>query len=447
MNLNREDFYSKEIDVLISSSYGPGRYDPSYEERSFEYPLPYVRWTENRNMSEYLELINEDRLRMELLLNHIVKIDDATKAYETNKLKENFPHFTTIIKYFDEDVELNKVNSKSKSIKKSEISKTTKNIGKINIAVVGLGNFAKLIILPNLIKHSTKAQIKALISKNGVTAKNISNEMNLNVLRTSNFNDILNNDLVNTIFILTRHNLHFEMLKKALNDGKNIYIEKPTVINKKELLELNQLVSQLGDDCPIIHTGYNRRFSPHIIFSKEKLKQRSSPLLVNIRVNAGYIDENHWVHSEEGGGRNIGEGCHFYDLMCFLTNSEVKEVSVINISNSCENINSPDNFIVTLKFEDGSIGSITYTSQGSNKISKEYIEMFFDNKTIIIDDFTSTNYYDNSNKTFKTSIQDKGHENQIKRFLDSIKTGKWLIPFNEQFHSADISFSVEKYLK
>ena len=436
LDLRREDFYAKEIDVRISCSYGPGRYDNLYEEKSYEYPLPYVRWSEKRNMSEYLKLICENRINIDDLINNTINMNNAEKAYETLK-NTNKEVFTTIIEYdgvnIKEDFNIN-LNSKIH--------------GKINVGLIGLGNFTKLKILPELVKNSSNVKIVGIVSKNGYSASNILEQYKLKSFTTSDYNKlIVDNKNINTVFILTRHNLHFEMIKKSLLNGKNVYVEKPTVMSHGELLKLKKIIEDLGTSCPMIHTGYNRRFSPHIKFAKKKLHNRiGEPIVINMRINAGYIPYDHWVHSDEGGGRNIGEACHFYDLLCFLTDSEISEISTSSYFKPNDFNAKTDNFIVNFRFKNNSIATLTYVSCGSSNQEKERIEIFFDEKSLVISDYKNSTIYSKNVKTFNTEQIEKGHKEHIQEYLKSLKENKQLITINEQLKILDVTFQIDKLI-
>ena len=436
LNLNRDDFYSKEIDVLISCSYGPGRYDAYYEEKSIDYPLPYVRWTENRNISEYLRLISEKRIDISNFIKNKIEINKSDGIYSINENSD----YTTIINY-----PLNENNKKYKRV----FNKSDKNIvqNKNNgIGIIGVGSFAKLKVLPNIIKYTGKDNIIALATKNGASALSTIQNFKLSCYSDSNYRTICNDSNIDTIFILTRHNTHFEILKECIENGKNIFVEKPTVISPNELNQLIKVIESNDTDNYILHTGYNRRFSPHIKFAKEKLKDNSSPIVINIRVNAGSINPDHWVFTEEGGGRNIGEGCHFYDLMSYMTDSKVQSINAFSVPSNIEFKNSPDNFTVNLQFENGSIGCLTYTSKGSNLQPKEKIEIFFSDSSLVINDFKESIFYSNKIEEFKTKVQDKGHDEQIKQFLESLSLRKNLISLEDQFHALRVAFQVEKQI-
>lgn len=433
LKLDRDDFYSKEIDILISCSYGPGRYDTKYEEKSMDYPLPYVRWTENRNIEEYLRLISEKRIVISDFIKNLIEINKSDNIYSINEKS----HYTTIINY-----SLNDSNEKNETTieksKKNRINNKNKGIG-----IIGVGNFAKLKVLPNIIKILGKDSIEGLVTKNGASALSTIQNFKLDCYTDSNYRTICNDPNIDTIFVLTRHNTHFEILKECIENGKNIFVEKPTVISPLELKQLLQVIENNDTYNNILHTGYNRRFSPHIKFAKEKLKNNSLPIIIEIRVNAGYINPDHWVFTEEGGGRNIGECCHFYDLMSYLANSKVQSINALAIQSNIEFKNSPDNFTVNLQFENGSIGCLTYTSKGSILQPKEKIEIFFSDSSLVIDDFKESTFYSKEIERFKTKVQDKGHDEQIRQFLQGLSSQQNLISLEDQFHALKVAFQVE----
>lgn len=434
LNLNRGDFYVKEIDFRISTSYGPGRYDPLYEVKGIDYPIAYVRWTENRNMLEYINLISSKKVIINKLITNYFDLDEASNAY--NFLKNN-THSTTIALFkYDKEVDSNTTlqTFHSKQLKKDII----------NIALVGAGNFANSVHLPNLKKLKNYFNIHTISSKSGLSAKLSADKFNAQFCTTS-FEDILSNHEIDAVIICTRHNLHSEMALKALRAGKHVLLEKPTALNLNQLLELDNFFKNNPNDLkPVLLTGYNRRFSPHILKIKKITNNRTSPLILNYQMNAGYIPLDHWVHSEEGGGRNIGEACHIYDLFTFLTNSEIKKVNTNFMNSRTKYYSKFDNFIATITFKDGSIGNLIYNANGNKNVSKEKLTIFFDGKHIELDDYKLLNIYDKTSSVFKTKYQEKGQTEELIEFANAIKTGIWPIPWWQQYQVAEASFLIEE---
>lgn len=442
LNLKREDFYKNEIDFLISSSYGPGRYDSNYEEKGLDYPISYVRWTENRNMQEYLRLLDEKSINVKPLIDEIVPIEKINDVYQ-GLLKNEKKPLAIILSYESEDQKL------VHKVKNTLVNKNRNLNGKIKTAVVGAGNFAKGMHLPNLAKLKNQYALSAVVSRTGLNAKNTAASFESQYC-TTEFADILEDDAIDFVVITTRHNLHADQALACLNVGKHVLLEKPMALNMDELNRFKDFYSDGFENKPILTVGFNRRFSPLIFKVKEFLSRREGPMIINYRMNAGFIDASHWVHGEEGGGRNIGEACHIYDLFLFLCESGVREVQASSISPLKEEYGKKnENFIATISFDDGSIATLTYTSLGSKKLSKEYMEIFFEGKSVVLDDYKSLSIFDGKHeKQLRENIQDKGQLNELKEIAKYLAEGRgFVIPFEQQIKGAEISFEIEKFLK
>lgn len=444
MDIDRNNIYEKELDIKISTSYGPGRYEHKYENLGLDFPISYVRWTEKRNMEEYLDSIFEGKIKLNGLADEIIDVNESKNIIE-EKLSNSMNFFTLIYNFknlLHKDVPLSQDNNYAQSLS-IEISQ---KIEKVKAAIIGTGGFFKNTAL-NVLRLNKDLVIVDLISKNGLSALNIKNIYELNVQTGTDIEAAMSNTETNTIFIYTKHNLHSKLILNALKCNKNVFCEKPLAINKVELDSIQKFYSESNVNKPKLLVGFNRRFSSHVKILKEKLKLRSSPLSINIRVNALRIPYNNWVHSELGGGRNIGEACHFYDLVSYIADSDIVDVGATSIFNSVSTEISSDNFIVILKFADGSIANINYSSQGSHLLAKEYIEVFFDDKTFIIDDFRiSKFFFQDKIDVYKTKNQDKGHANILNQFIQDLKEDKWTIPLDQQIKATQVSFEVENLI-
>lgn len=442
LNLKRSPFYEKEIDFLISCSYGPGRYDKNYEEKGLDYPQAYVRWTENRNMQEYLRQISENRIDFAALAEQEFPIERAEQAYEELR-KPNRP-LGILFKY--------NLNYPSKEYDQKLHTSVTinlkhkKDLSKLNVALVGPGSFAQETHLVNLHKLESKFNIYAIVSRSGVNAKNVANRYNAKIVGT-NYQDILNNPEIDVVFICTRHNLHARFTIEALNAGKHVFVEKPLAVNQGELDELVNAYNSLSVK-PILMVGFNRRFCPFAARAKRITSERINPLIITYRMNAGFISPDHWVHSEEGGGRIIGEACHIYDFFNYLTNSEAEVVDMSAISPKTQHVSPRDNFISTIRYSDGSICSLIYTSLGNPSLPKEYCEIFFDGKTITINDYRSMSLYGigKESQQIKSKRQEKGHYDELIAFEEAIKTGKAPISIDEMVRATELTFSVDRMI-
>lgn len=434
LNLKREEFYKKELDVLISTSYGPGRYDENYEVKGFEYPYSYIRWTEKRNMSEYLKLISEKKLDIDALIEATFPIESAKEAYEYIKSDEK--PLIVLLEYNLEAIPENIISYKSKTILKKE---------RINVGIIGAGSFTQDVHLPNLEKLKDTFNIYAICSKVGADAEIIAKQYKANIA-TTDYNNILNDENIELVIVATRHNLHSKIAIDALKAGKAVFMEKPMALNNNELLNLEEIIEKTNIPYMV---GFNRRFSPFLTKIKEVINKRTNPLMINYRLNAGYIPGEHWVHNEEGGGRNIGEACHIYDLFTFLTESKLKDISASSINPKTEFYQSNDNFITTIKFEDGSVCNLIYTAMGNGVYPKEQMDLYFDGKIIILNDYKELKFFGLKEKIYKISIQDKGHYNELKSFGEYIKGKNELgtIPLWQLIQATKISFEVEKQIR
>ncbi|MBA7682310.1 Inositol 2-dehydrogenase/D-chiro-inositol 3-dehydrogenase [subsurface metagenome] len=439
LRLNRSPFYEKEIDLVISCSYGPGRYDETYERKGIDYPYAYVRWTENRNMQEYLRLLSESKVNFKALISREYPIEDASSAYQELRQEGERPIAVLLIYPTEERLQSTKLEKKT-----AIIPKARKKEGLINVALIGAGNFARSAHLPNLQKLSNLYHIHSIVSRTGSTAKEIAKQYKANYC-TTDYKEVLKDEEVDMVLIATRHNLHAPMAMEAAKAGKTIFLEKPLALNQEEL---NELVTVLQQTQVPFMVGFNRRFSPCAVRAKEVISKRQNPIIVNYRVNAGYILIDHWVHTEEGGGRIIGEACHMFDLFNYLTDSSVESVTASAITPRTANISSRDNFTATLKYLDGSICTLTYTALGAREAGKEYIEIYADGKTLIIDDFKTLRILGLKTKGINSNVSQKGHREELIEFAKYIK-GQTDLPISmEQMVSATVvSFSVDDMVK
>ena len=438
MEIKREDIYTKELDFLISTSYGPGRYDRNYEEKGLDYPYSYVRWTENRNMSEYLRLVNNGDVKLEKLIDAKFPIEEVSKAFDF--LQNNNPKPLMVILDYGE-MDLNKLDSYLKHDRKVYINKGKKiNKDIINVAVVGVGGFAMGTHLPNIAKLSNKYSLYALVNKTGYKAKVAGETYNARYV-TTNYEDVLNDDNVDLIIICTRHDSHAELTLKALESGKHVFVEKPLATNRQELEKIKEYYEHRGDNSPILFVGYNRRLSKYIAEIKKHTDKRINPLFIRYRMNAGYIPLDNWVH--EDGGRIVGEACHIIDLMTALTNSKIISVSTESITPKTDKYSSSDNKSFILKYEDGSVAAIDYFALGSKELSKEYMEVHFDGKSIIMDDYKSLRGYGLNINEIKTVSSEKGHIKELEVLYKAIKeNGEWPIPFWQLIQTTEVSFLI-----
>jgi predicted dehydrogenase/threonine dehydrogenase-like Zn-dependent dehydrogenase len=437
LQLNRSDFYQKELDFLISSSYGPGRYDRRYEEEGLDYPVAFVRWTENRNMSEYLRLLDERKVNVSPLIEATYPIDEASLAYERLKTDSRKP-LMVLLAYPHE----RKEPTPARVVRNTVAAAAGKD--RIGIAVIGAGGFAKAMHLPNLKALSQFYSVHAIMSRSGhnavATAKQFGAQYS-----TTDYEAVLKDREVQAVLISTRHDLHARMVLQALDAGKHVLVEKPLALTRKELASIQDFYAK-GDGIglPMLLTGFNRRFAPAVLRMRELIGNRSNPMIMNYRMNAGYLGIDHWVHGKEGGGRNIGEACHIYDLFTALTNSQVENVHTETIRAATGHYRRQDNFTTTLTFRDGSLATLTYTALGTSDYPKERLEVFVDGKVLFLDDYKRLSIAGATAKGVESAIAEKGQKQELESFARAIREGgEWPIPLWQQAQATEISFRVE----
>ncbi|MBN8539926.1 MAG: bi-domain-containing oxidoreductase [Deltaproteobacteria bacterium] len=439
LQLNRGDFFQKEIDFLISSSYGPGRYDARYEDEGLDYPIGYVRWTENRNLLEYLRLIGDGKIQLGNLGHAEFLISDAEMAYEHLRNESERP-LLVFLKYPKEEQEEARLEKVANNPHANPIKKE-----RIGVAIVGAGGFAKGMHLPNLQKLHGTYELRAIASRTGLNADSTAKQFGAQY-GTTDFNRILEDKQIDAVIIATRHHLHAVMALAALKAGKHVLLEKPMALAEDEIESIVQFFKQAGPGAPQLLTGFNRRFSRHIQEAKKALQGRSNPLIINYRMNAGYIPLDHWVHGKEGGGRNLGEACHIYDLFAYLTASRPLTVTTMSLNPKTSAYSARDNFVATIAYEDGSVATLTYTALGAKLHPKEQMEVFFDGKVITMDDFKTTRITGAKSPGYETKISEKGQLEELTAFAECLKTGDWAIPLNEQIETTRVALAVDHQL-
>ncbi|MBP7478249.1 MAG: bi-domain-containing oxidoreductase [Chitinophagales bacterium] len=438
MEIKREDIYAKELDFLISTSYGPGRYDNNYEQKGLDYPFAYVRWTENRNMTEYLKLVHENRIQLDALINKVYSIQDVEKAYES--LTGADKPIIALLSYDHESIkQLNTQSTESEYI--FRLKDTSIQDGIINVGIIGAGAFATGMHLPNLKSLQNKYKITAIHTRTGSKAKAIAEQFNADYA-TTDINQILQDSKIHLVIICTRHDSHAELALKALEAGKHVFVEKPLATKQEDLNKLKAFFDADNSPKPMLFVGFNRRFSKSAQTIKKQIKGRLNPLFIHYRMNAGYIPQESWIH--EDGGRIIGEGCHIIDLMNFFTESKINSISFESLSPANSKYSSNDNKQIILKYEDGSVCSIHYFAVGNKSISKEYMEIHFDEKTIVMDDYKSLKGYGINIPELNSSISDKGQADELLHIHDYLtkKSSKPPIEFWDLVQTTEISFAI-----
>lgn len=403
-------YYRKELALRMSCSYGPGRYDLDYEEKGIDYPAAYVRWTENRNMQAFQDLVHSGKINIDYLTTHEFPFEEAPKAYDLILAKSE-PYLGIVLKY-----------DTTKSLSKAPIAvHEAKSTGKVSIGFIGAGSYAQGNLLPNLSKNDPEVTCKGVMTSSGTTSKRVAERFGFEFC-TSEEKDLLNNDDVNTLFIATRHDSHAGYVLKALGGGKNVFVEKPLCLTESELLEIEKVYESLitSHESPILTVGFNRRFSPLVKFLKEKMG--SGPMSMLYRINAGAIPADSWIQDLEiGGGRIIGEGCHFIDFLTYMCGSLPKRVYASALPDP-EHLNDIVN--INLEFENGSIGTISYFANGSKSLAKEYVEVNRAGLSGILKDYKEVEIYGKGKPERKKLLnQDKGQAAMVKAFVDAVKNG------------------------
>lgn len=426
LNLRRSDFYAKELTFQVSCSYGPGRYDENYEQAGHDYPSCYVRWTEGRNFGAVLGAMSQGGLDVSPLITHRFQLGEALKAYET---VEKDPSALGVILQYREQVDRSHVVSISQDYAAAA--------GRAVLGVIGAGNFSKAILLPALAK--TTARLAYVADLNGAAAQYAAAKSRAEKAVTD-YRQILEDKDVNAVMVVTSHHTHARFICETLNAGKHVFTEKPLCLNGAELEQIESAVC--GHPNAFVMVGFNRRFSPHTQHAKALLASRSGPLCMNMMVNAGEIPIDHWTQDpERGGGRIIGEACHFLDLLAYLAGSRIESVYAARVG--AGPAVRDDKMSIVLTFADGSLGTINYFANGSKRYPKETLEVFCEGRVIRLENFRVTRTFGfQKDKTFRTLRQDKGHRAELQAFVDHVAAGGGpLIPYEQLVNVTQASFA------
>ncbi|MBT3433288.1 MAG: Gfo/Idh/MocA family oxidoreductase [Nitrospinaceae bacterium] len=410
MNLEREPFYKKEIEFTISCSYGPGRYDPLYEVGGVDYPAGYVRWTENRNMEEFIRLLNERLVDVAPLIQGEYPLLEAQAAY--GALAGDRKPIAVLLSY----PQAESFEAGSRMIRVNPPPRNKKNI---QVAVIGAGEFAQYVHLPNL-KKIDGVHLRAVMNQRGEKAKEAARRFGAEYC-TTNPSEIFNDNEIDAVLISTRHHLHAPLAVEAAKAGKDIFLEKPMGLSVSECREVANAVRAAGVHFMV---GFNRRFAPLAVEAKEMISKNSGPWQVLYRVNAPGLPGDHWTQDPAvGGGRIVGEGCHFIDFCGWLIQENVDEVWARALPADGETVASLDSYTAAIRYRGGSVATIVFATVGNDEMPKERIEMFRGGASGVIDDFRELTLYSENGKSVSRSAQDKGHRQQLMAFFDSI-TGK-----------------------
>jgi predicted dehydrogenase/threonine dehydrogenase-like Zn-dependent dehydrogenase len=468
LNLRRADFYEKELIFQVSCSYGPGRYDEKYEQGGQDYPFGYVRWTEQRNFEAVLQAMRAGQLHIKELITHRITLEEAAASYD--KLLHDPEALGIVIEYSPSPqpspVEGEGVREKGDSpLLPVEGEGVYGGAAVPVVALIGAGNFSKMVLAPALAK--TDAKLKYVTARaNGAAAAHIARKFGFEKAKTD-LDAVLADDQVNTVFIATQHDSHADLVCKALDAGKHVFVEKPLAINEQQLQIIRDSVLLLSPSLspspqpspvkgegatdneregakgngPLLMVGFNRRFSPHIVKIRELLADRAEPLTMTMTDNAGFIPPEHWTQDpERGGGRIIGEGCHFIDLLSFLAGSPVTSVSAMMVGGN--GALREDKMSILLSFADGSVGAVHYFANGAKSYPKETLEIFGSGRVIRMENFRTTKGFGFKGfNAFRTWRQDKGHRAEVAAFVNAVATGgPSPIPFDQLANVTKASF-------
>jgi predicted dehydrogenase/threonine dehydrogenase-like Zn-dependent dehydrogenase len=434
LNLQRSPFYEKEQDFLISCSYGPGRYDVAYEKEAKDYPYAYVRWTENRNMQAFLELIRSGSVDVESLIDKEIDLDQVTETYESLQGTGAKP-LAVVIKYPESEVR--KVRVRTEPPKSSHQQRS----GIIRLALIGAGSFLKSTHLPNLERMTDKVKIVGLCTGSGASASTMARQLNVDLV-SNDYREIIRSPDVDAVLVCTRHNNHAEIARAALDAGKHVYLEKPIALTAAELAALDLTVGGLRS-VPTLMVGFNRRYSPFAATLKEKLTTRIAPLFINYRVNAGMLPENHWTQTTEGGGRLRGEACHMIDLFRFLVGQPLEQCDVQALP-CVKGLRPDENFTARFRYADGSLCVLNYYAIGNPELAKEWAELHWDRKSAVLRDFEQLELYGCAGSS-KLAKQDKGHSTALETFFRAIAAGEsFPIPWEQLYETTQSTIELDQ---
>lgn len=437
LDLKRADFYKKELDFLISSSYGPGRYDPMYEEGGLDYPLPFVRWTENRNMQAYLELVAQGRVDLSGFYGDPYPVHEAPAAYDSLKAEGEKP-MMVLLAYPD--------SQGAEHGRRVAIGPKITGSDRIRVALVGASSFAQGVHIPNMGILRKQFVLRAVMTRTGANAHAVATTNEAEYC-TTDYGEVLVDPDIDLVMIANRHDLHGPMVLQALEAGKNVFVEKPLAVTSEEI-DAIEAFYQANPAGPLLMTGFNRRFAPGVRKIRDALAKATSPAIVDYRMNAGHIPADHWVQGEEGGGRNIGEACHIYDLFLALCGpvklDTVKANAVVPTSAHWKR---NDNFVASMTMEDGSVCKLTYTALGAKSYPKERMEVFAEGQVWALDDYKSVHSWPADRDEWTATSADKGHLDELKALADSLLGGKpWPISLEHQLQASRIALEVERQI-
>ena len=468
MNLPRDQYYKKEVDFRLSCSYGPGRYDPVYEEQGIDYPFGYVRWTEQRNMAAFLQLVAEGKVTPSKLVTHRFKFDDALDAYQVLLGIKKEPYLGIVLDYNSLSEKLENDWIKRRVDLKKDLdqfhsptrdSNSNSKLDSVGVSFIGCGNFAKAVLLPTL-KKAKGVTFRGVSTATGMSATDTAKKYGFAFAATDQV-EVLKDAETNLVMVTTRHDMHASQIKAALDAGKYVFSEKPLCINEEQLEGLvGENSSRKGEEFHYptptpnsnlsrIMIGFNRRFSPHAKLLKEYFAKRTLPLVMHYRVNAGSIPKDIWLQDPEvGGGRMVGEGCHFIDFMSYVCGAPVEKVQAMCIKTANGAETPEDSISVNLQFADGSVGTLEYVALGDTTLPKEFCEIHGDGSTAMMDNFCKTVCSGKLGKRKLKGKQQKGFAEELAATIEAAKSGGAMpIPFDQILNVTKTTFAVLKAVK
>jgi predicted dehydrogenase/threonine dehydrogenase-like Zn-dependent dehydrogenase len=437
LNFPRKPYYEKELSFINSRSYGPGRYDASYEENGRDYPLGYVRWTEGRNFEAVVDLLASGKLKIAPIITHRFPIEKAAQAYEIITGKKKAPFLGVLLTYPQD------VSNISESKITLPVSRVTEQPDTVKLGVLGAGLFANATLFPAL-KTIAGLELVGIASAGGLHAQHSAKKFGF-AYATSNDDEILNDPHITAVAILTRHGMHADLVVRALQSGKHVFVEKPLAVTLEQLESVAQALT--ADRQRLITVGFNRRFAPLARRLQELLAARSEPLYMHYRINAGPIPLNHWTHDPvQGGGRIIGEGCHFVDFLTFLAGAAPLAVSAIALPDGGRY--HEDNVSMTFTFPDGSVGVVDYLANGDKSYPKERLEVFYGGRIAVLDDFRALEMVHAGRRSVAKMAQDKGWKGEWIAFTNAIRAGgQPPIPYEQLFAVTKATFAAMESLR
>jgi predicted dehydrogenase/threonine dehydrogenase-like Zn-dependent dehydrogenase len=440
MDIPRSPFYEKELDLRIACSYGPGRYDSSYEEEGNDYPIGYVRWTENRNMQAFLDLSAQKKIDVLSLVTHRIPIRDALKAYDIITGKKQERYLGVLIEYPDHK------NDFKKDLRINVAPRTAKLNQNSVVGFVGAGNFAQAYLLPLL--KEMNLQLRGVATIEPVSARSVAEKYQFDFCSTD-AQEVLNDPEIDAVFIATRHDSHAQYVIKALQNQKHVYVEKPLAVSEEELVNVRKAYQKFSVPKGLcVLTGFNRRFSRPFQEIKAFFDGRQEPMFITYRVNAGFIPKTHWIQSPEQGGRIIGEGCHFIDCMSFLTDARPVQVYARSIVSPNIAQNNQDTIAATIAFSDGSIGTFIYLANGDSSVDKEYCEVSSQGKTALMQNFKAVDLFEQGTMKRKKYDGLKGHREEVEHFISAVQGKNDLaISFDSMYLTTLTTFRIIESLR